>query len=138
MHVAHRSIAHPTTHVLPSNADASCWHQVKRTQPKEYKVKYVGAVASVAPTLKSSLTEAQAGAVVAEVVPRVKKFKTAPAKVKLHVSTIGLKIVEEGTASDDEVETVVENGTCHRECGCVTRRYTDTTVHIRLYPPRNV
>lgn len=86
---------------------------VKRTKPKQFMCKHVGSVPGLAPTLKNTLTDAQALQVVTAATARLKKLKLPATKVKLHCSTISLKIVEEdsgGSGADgDEAEVILEN-----------------------------
>lgn len=85
---------------------AEAHEEVKRTRPKQFDVKYVGSIPSLAPTLKARLTDKQGILAINDATTRLKKMKMNLGKNTLHCSTIGLKIVEE--LDDDETE-IIEN-----------------------------
>eukprot|EP00039_Didymoeca_costata_P032399 m.37680 g.37680 ORF g.37680 m.37680 type:complete len:740 (+) comp9339_c0_seq1:250-2469(+) len=80
--------------------------EVKRTNPKSFEVKYVGSAPSPARTLKASLTDELGKKATEEAMARIKKTKAPMIKAKLHMSTIGVKIVQQ---TDDAEVVTLEN-----------------------------
>lgn len=81
--------------------------EVKKTNPKAFEVKYIGSAPCAAKTLKATLSDELGKEACDTAVKRLKKSKPASAKVKLHCSTIAIKIVDENDAESSAV--ILEN-----------------------------
>ena len=101
--------------ISPSPPQMKAHAEVKRTNPKSYDLKHVGSAAAPAPSLKSTLTAEQGLAAITHATTRLKGLKQKPSKIKLHLSTVGLKIqLLDGT--EDEETTIVENEPIAQVC----------------------